>query len=384
MAASIQERNGKHQLRVTHRLLPRPFFFTFAERPAAESYRDQLTALLARGVVPQEMLARPAEGDDPLVMQAISGFEEHGTPSASDLELTKAARAATAGLRMSGLTYSWVEAWVHRMKVQDNLAPGSIRKRVGVLARAVDWHLKRVTPKGVAMPANPLRLLPKGYSQYTDADAAAVREKGGEEKIDETRDRRLDADEEHRVRLALSGTKRVDRERPLAVDEDVSLLFDLVLDTGLRLKEAYTLRVEQIDLEKGVIRLMGSKATRGQRKPRVVPLKKHLRERLRPRCKAKKTGLLLNLWDGQKESMKNTTSRLSNRFRTLFEYAAVGDFTEHDLRHEATCRWFELRDASGRWTFSEIEICRIMGWTNTKMALRYASLRGEDLADRLL
>ena len=75
--------------------------------------------------------------------------------------------------------------------------------------------------------------------------------------------------------------------------------------------------------------------------------------------------------------------RLSARFGTLFAYAGVTDMTEHDLRHCATCMWFGLRDAGGRWVFSEIEICRIMGWSDTRMALRYASLRGEDLAARL-
>ena len=41
-----------------------------------------------------------------------------------------------------------------------------------------------------------------------------------------------------------------------------------------------------------------------------------------------------------------------------------------------------LRNATG-WVFSEIEICRIMGWSDTRMMLRYASLRGSDLASRL-
>ena len=44
----------------------------------------------------------------------------------------------------------------------------------------------------------------------------------------------------------------------------------------------------------------------------------------------------------------------------------------------------ELRDPRGGWAFSEIEICRIMGWTDTKMIMRYASIRGEDLAARMV
>lgn len=386
MAASIQERpGGAQQLRVTHRLLPKPFFWTFKGADAkaqAEDYRDKLQSLLSRGIVPQEMLAAPAKGEDPLIAEIISQYERSATPTDSDLALLKLIRVETPGLRASALTYAWVEDWVRRLKLEANLAPGSIRKRVGCLARVYDWHLKRVTAKGSAMPANPLRLLPRGYSQYTAADAEHV----DEVKFDETRDRRLAPEEESRIRLALAGVKRVDRERPLQVDEELTLLFDLILDTGLRLREAYTLVPSQIDVEKGFINVQGTKASRGQRKPRTVPLKKHLRPRLREWCKGKRSRVFQSLWDGDtdKKALARTTARLSVRFMTLFRYAEVHDFTEHDLRHEATCRWFLLRDARGAWVFSEIEICRIMGWTNTKMALRYASLRGEDLADRLL
>lgn len=378
MASSIQPRGeGKHQLRVVHKQLPKPFFWTFTGQDSyeqAKAYRDKLEALLAQGVVPQALLAKPAAGADPLLNELISQYEQHSTPAESDLPTLKLLRTETAGLRASDVSYEWAEGFVKALKRRE-VAPGTIRKRVGSLARVMDWHLKRTTEKGKAMAPNPLRLLPRGYSQYTAAEG---------NRVDEVRDRRLSADEEGRIRLALSGVKRKDRERPLEVDEDLQLLFDLVLDTGLRLREAYRLRVEQVDLQRGVLRLEGSKATRGARKPRVVPLKPHLRERLRPKLEARQSGLLLHFWDGRKETLTKTTARLSTRFASLFSYADVEDFTEHDLRHEATCRWFELRDARGAWVFSDIEICRIMGWTSTKMALRYASLRGEDLADRLL
>jgi integrase len=57
---------------------------------------------------------------------------------------------------------------------------------------------------------------------------------------------------------------------------------------------------------------------------------------------------------------------------------------EHDLRHEATCRWLELKDAQGRDMFRLEELNRIMGWKpGSLMAQRYASFRAEDLAQRL-
>lgn len=57
---------------------------------------------------------------------------------------------------------------------------------------------------------------------------------------------------------------------------------------------------------------------------------------------------------------------------------------EHDLRHEATCQWFELKGKDGHWLFRPEEIHKIMGWSpRSTMAQRYASFRGEDLASRL-
>jgi integrase len=182
---------------------------------------------------------------------------------------------------------------------------------------------------------------------------------------------------------ALAGAKRKGRERALEVDPALQLLFELILNTGLRLVEAYRLRVDQVDTIKGVIKVEGSKGERGRIKPRVVPLVPALRPLLADWCKDR-VGLIFPFWDGREESRKRTSARLGARFRVLFDYARVPGCTEHDLRHEATCRWVTMRDKHGRWMWSEVEVCKIMGWTDTKMMMRYASLRGEDLGDRLL
>lgn len=78
------------------------------------------------------------------------------------------------------------------------------------------------------------------------------------------------------------------------------------------------------------------------------------------------------------------TNRLSLRFSQVFAYAGCEGLTEHDLRHEATCRWYELRDESGGWMYRGEEIKKIMGWSaNSNMPARHASFRAEDLAERL-
>lgn len=383
MAVNVQIRGAKAQLRVTHKLLPRAFFFTFPSEAEARAYGDQLAALLNRGIVPAELLAVPARADDPLLIEIVRAYTQQAPITDSDNRLLSHMMAELVGVRLSGLTWAWVDQYVRDLKLKRHLAPSTIRKRVGVLGRIVDWHLRRVTPRDQPMPANPLRLLPKGYSSYSRPEAEALAANDLPPRRDQHRDRRLLPEEERRIRAALAGEKREDRERALVPDVEFTMLFHLILDTGLRLREAYRLRVDQVDLQRGILQVDGSKGHRGQVKPRTVPLVPALRERLQAYLVGRR-GLLFSFWDGTEAGLKKTTTRLSARFTVLFDYARVPDFTEHDLRHEATCRWVEMQSRTrGGWAFSEVEVCRIMGWTDTRMMLRYASLRGEDLAARL-
>ena len=65
MSMNMQQRGEKFQLRVRHSLPPKAFFFSLASRDETRSYGTQLEAVLARGVVPQELLAPPPKADDP-------------------------------------------------------------------------------------------------------------------------------------------------------------------------------------------------------------------------------------------------------------------------------------------------------------------------------
>lgn len=393
MGINVQTRGQRHQLRVTHKLLVRPYFFTFDTYDEANGYGQQLHALLERGIVPAELVTdAPRRSDDRLLIEIIRAYTKAAPITDSDSALLGYMLEDLAGVRESRLTYEWVQGWVRDLKMKRNLAPSSVRKRVGVLGRVMAWHILATTRPGETPRTNVFRLLPTGYSVYTRAEAAELERAAsaaapGElvvlPKEDQARDRRQTPDEEAAIVRALAGEKRPDRERGLVPDPEFALLYHLVLDTGLRLREAYRQRVELVDLGRGLLGVDGSKGRRGLIKPRTVPLKPRLAQRLAEFIGGRKEGLLFSFWDGTPEDLKRCTGRLSARFRVLFEYAGVADFTEHDLRHEATCRWVELRDAQGRWVFSDVEICRLMGWTDTRMMLRYASLRGEDLADRL-
>lgn len=336
-------------------MLPRRFWFNFDTEAEAREYGRQLSRLLDAGIVPTELL-EPDDSPNPLVGDIISDYLKSAPGlTKSDADLLPSMLPYVI-VRLSGLTYAWAEQWVAMLKTQRQLTPGSIRKRVGALARVIDWHLRLTNSTN----ANPLRLLPRGYSAYDSRDEL--------QRTDTHRDRRLALGEADAIRAAMS--------------EDLALLFDVICWTGLRLREAYRLRVDQIDTGKWIIKVEGSKGARNSSKPRLVPVVPELREALTERVKGR-VGRLWGFWDGDPDTLDACTARLSWQFGHAFRKAGVTDLREHDLRHEACCRWVERRDAQGRWVFSDIEVARIMGWSSLRMMMRYASLRGEDLASRL-
>jgi integrase len=383
--AAVTNRDGKWQIRVTHKLLPNgKFFHTFDDEDSARSYAQNMETVLDRGIVPLEFLEKKTRTADPILEKILNNHIPRA--ASTDKEILALLVKEVGKLRLSQVTTIWTDEWVRKMKQEFNLSPSTLRKRVESLARAIDEHVRLSTPDGSVRLVNPLRLLPKGYSQYRDSDVKALEKVGKKSKRDVSRDRRMETDEAIRIQAVLDGEKREDKQRAWPVEPAFKLLYELIVDTGLRLSEAYTLRVKQYDVTRGILNADGSKRRDGVPKPRVVPLIPKLRVRLSEWCKEMDANnLIFPFWNGDEAETerKLASNRLSAKFKTLFEYAKTPNFREHDLRHESTCRWVTMRSPNGGWLFSEVEICKIMGWTDTKMMLRYASLRGEDWSSRL-
>lgn len=372
MPIFVTPRSGKFSLRVKHKLLPKAFHHTFVHEVEANNYGNQLEALLNNGIIPQELLGKTNGPASPLLLQTINSYEadKNTRVAVTDKPILALLLKEAPGLRMSGITFPWVNDMIAKYKVK-KMAPGTIRKRIGALAKVDAWHHRQMAVQGQPVQLSVLALLPKGYSQYSDRSV-----------VDKSRDLRLLPNSEAHIILCANGLKVEGRERAWGEDPEMAMAFQLIVETGLRLRELYTLHVNQLDAVRGVLNVAGTKGHHGALKPRMVPLKKGIRAKLIAWCEGKK-GLMFSFWDGTEEDLDPTSNRLSKRFKSLFQFAGQPEFNEHDLRHEACCRWVMLKGEKG-WLFNDLEICKIMGWTDPKMMLRYASLRGEDLADRLL
>jgi integrase len=354
--ANKRYRSGRFYYRVKHRLLERPLYLSFDDEARGDDYVARLTSMLDSGVIPKEVAQRTSRSDYRTISAVINAYREATElPESDDLLLDTV--TDRIGTRRLPLDMAWAEEWVTEMKTVDRLAPSTIRHHVGSTARAIDW-LVRTRPTVQAV--NPLRLLPKRYATYRDGSIRDVE-----------RDRRLAPGEETAIRSILAGAVPEGQERGVTVDPDLTLIFDLALETAMRLREVFTLQREQIDLAKRTVFLERTK----NGDTRQVPLSTVAVTLLAGR--EGQGALFPWVRDGSRKDLRRVTSLLSRRFGTVFRLAGCDDLHFHYLRHEATCRLYL------RTRLSDVQIARITGHKDLRTLRRYASLRGSDLAGQL-
>ena len=365
MASVKKTRSGTFQLRVKNKLLPKVFWATFDTHEQAAQYGEQLERLLAQGIVPASLLEQaPPKRSAWTIGRCIVEYLRHNPVPVSDVKLLDTVRPDLELVSTSGLNYDWADGWIRAMKREANLAPSTIRHRHGALARCFDWMLRK-HPEILAQ--NPLRLLKRGFSTYTNEDAEVLARSGRESKYDVERDRRLLPNEEAAIIDVIEGDERV--------------FFVLALETAMRMRECYTLDVSQVNLEKRTIYLRRSKNGENRQVPLSSVVCALLAEHITAQRSAIKTrgGRLFPFWDGNLDvrALDRTSTEVSRVFGDAFRRARVKDLHFHDLRHEATCRLYE------RTTLSDVLIAKITGHRDVRMLRRYASLRGSDLAGHL-
>jgi integrase len=388
MARARQKPSGKWEIGLRHPSLPGGRkYFTFDTEAEANAYADQWRLMKMADIAPPAELLKAAPKNTVTLAHVVRAWMNSGLAAPTQQSALGSLVMEVGSVRLADASYKWLMEYVQRLKVKNNLTPTSIKHRVQALGRSIDEYLRH--HPDVVMQ-NPTRLLPKGYANYSEVDTKLAEAAGGKAKENVARDRRLHPGEHEKIIAALSGHQREDKQRGLQLKGGNALLtmYLLIVNTGLRLKEAYTLTRGQVDMDSKVIRVQNSKQWRGKVSFRDVPMRPEAHAALanylstRPMLPSAR---LFPFMDEEPDlPIKKVSQRLSFRYRLAFEYAGIVGLHEHDLRHEATCRWLELKDATGNWMFRLEEVNRIMGWSsNSTMAQRYASFRGSDLAARL-
>ena len=145
--------------------------------------------------------------------------------------------------------------------------------------------------------------------------------------------------------------------------EEMNQVIRFALETAMRRGELAGMTWEMVDLKKRTVTLPETK--NGQK--RIVPLSSVavaiLKERLSTRRIDGK------VWDIGLDA-------ISQGFARACRQAGISGLHFHDLRHEATSRFFEKG-------FDTMEVRTITGHKTLQMLARYTHLRAEDLAERM-
>lgn len=385
MAKPRQTSAGKWEIALRHPALPGGRkYFTFDTEALAIAYNEQWKLLKLAGLPPPQELLRPA-GKSPILSQLIRAWANSGLAAPTQQSPLGSLVTEVGAVKLEDCTYAWLSGYIQQLKVKNNLTPGTIKHRIQALGRSIDEYLRN---HPTVVFSNPVRLLPKGYSVYSPVDKKLCEAAGLEVREDVSRDRRLHPGEEEKIIAALSGKQRDDKPRALLLPGGNATLtmFLVILYSGMRLREAYTLRRNQVDLDAKVIRVQSTKQRRGKVVFRDVPMRPEIHKALIHYLATRAMLPGANLFPVMDEAkdLKQATQLMSDRFRVAFAYADCHDLREHDLRHEATCRWLEMKDDRGNWMWRIEEVNRILGWSsNSTMAHRYASFRGSDMAQRM-
>eukprot|EP00456_Euglypha_rotunda_P062649 TRINITY_DN5279_c0_g3_i14.p1 TRINITY_DN5279_c0_g3~~TRINITY_DN5279_c0_g3_i14.p1 ORF type:complete len:375 (+),score=70.46 TRINITY_DN5279_c0_g3_i14:490-1614(+) len=373
MAGKRKRPNGWEYVIKRAGVLDKPIYLTFADEKEGDAFVARTEKLLDKGIIPTELRA-PSRIDT--IADLVREFERDAHPSAKDRAALGTIIESRGSTRLTSIDAGWVDDWIAEMKRLDKLAPATIRAKVGALARCTDWGMR----KGhVLMPDHPLRTLPDGYAQYTKTDAAIA----GKARVDVERDRRLEPGEFEKISAVIVGGVLPRKQRPLALDDPRALwcMFVLAVESAMRMREMFTLTLDQVDLAKRTAFLDKTKNGDKRQVPlssvAVATLTAYLEVRIE--AGAKGGDVLFPWWNGDTSPTKldRTSDYLSKLYIGIFEAATCVDLKFHDLRHEATSRLFE------KTTLSETQIMKITGHKSHRMMMRYANLRGSDLAARL-
>lgn len=348
-------------------VLDKPLYLTFSTEEEGDLYAKRLEALLDAGIVPTE---HQAQISIRTIKDLVQLYErDHSGLTGKDRGALNTVVKSEGNTPLHSLDATWVDNWISRMKREDKIAPATIRAKVGALARCTDWGMRK---KLLMMPDHPLRTLPDGYAQYTQLDEALA----GEKRQDIERDRRLEPGEHEKILGVLGSGVLPRKQRPLVLTHGASLrcFYVLAVESAMRMREMFTLSTDQVDLSKRTVFL--DKTKNGDK--RQVPLSSVAVATLKEYLPTTQ-GRVFPWWDGDTRdvSLDRTSDYLSKLWGSIFETAGCVDLKFHDLRHEATARLFE------KTSLSETEIMKITGHKTQRMMMRYANLRGSDLASKL-
>ena len=159
-----------------------------------------------------------------------------------------------------------------------------------------------------------------------------------------------------------------EEEQLLSASDELKRIIIVALETGMRRGEILNIKRSHIDFNRQTLLIPLTKTDT----PRTIPLSSMAIEALREQLRGSD-----NVISIEETTLFSYTARgLSGAFLRLCRKHGLENLHFHDLRHEATSRFFEKG-------LNPVEVATITGHKDTRMLMRYTHLRAEDLVKRL-
>jgi integrase len=301
---------------------------TFDNRMQAQQWARSVESEIDKGIVVDRRTAQRLS-----LSEVLERYRREVTPTKrgsadENLRLKAMAQRPFARIRMSALTSSHLATYRdERLRV---VSGATVNREFGLLSHAIDTARREWD---VYLPTNPCTLVrrpPQGRP----------------------RSRRLQGDEEQRLLAACRDARNIWLAHFVA----------LAIETGMRRGELLALQWSNVDLERRIAFLPVTK----NGESRGVPLSSRAIAILRG-LPASSNGRVFG---------ELTADALKHSFKRAVRRAGIKGLRLHDLRHEATSRFFEKG-------LNVMEVASVTGHKTLQMLKRYTHLSVTDLATRL-
>ena len=313
---------------------------TFDKRSDGEAWAKRIEAEILLGI------KRESKNSEIFLLEALDRYEREIIPSKKgaaqeSMRIRIWKRSSLSKMKLSEIKGKDIAAYRDtRLK---EVAPNTVRHELAILSHVFTIAVKEWSLPGLVNPVSQIRL-PKSPSG---------------------RDRRL-----------LPG--EIDWIFPIFKNPYLPAIVLFAIETGMRQAEIAGMTWNQVDLNKRIVTILDTK--NGEK--RIVPLSKRAigilagaERKTEMVWPIKPSEISISFHRAVKSARREYEKRCEEK-KEKPDAAFLSDLTFHDLRHEATSRFFEKG-------LNSMEVSAITGHKTLQMLKRYTHLKAEDLAPRL-
>ena len=154
----------------------------------------------------------------------------------------------------------------------------------------------------------------------------------------------------------------------MSASDEPKRIIIIALETGMRRGEILNIKKSHVDFSLQTLFIPLTKTDT----PRTIPLSSRAMEALREQLRGSQNVMLIR----ELALFSFRPKNLTQAFRRFCSKHGLENLHFHNLRHEATSRFFEKG-------LNPVEVATITGHKDARMLMRYTHLRAEDLVKRL-